>query len=174
MSKAVCVLAGVLLLAISAFAQDAPKAEFSAGYSYLRLGGSGGTNQNGGSFSMAGNLTRWFGIVGDAGFYHSSFLGAGLNTTTFMAGPRFSARSNSRATPFVQLLVGGAHLSAGYNGISASVAPFALSAGGGVDLKVSSHMAFRPQLDYIAMRYHGQEQNAARASFGVVFRFGAR
>ena len=173
MSKAKWVLAGILLLNISAFAQDAPKAEFSAGYSYLRLGGSGGTNQNGGSFSIAGNLNRWFGIVGDVGFYHSSLSGLGLNTETFMGGPRFSARS-SRATPFVQMLVGGARLAAGYNGLSASVTPFALSAGGGVDLKVSKHVAFRPEVDYIAMRYRGQTGNAARASFGIVYRFGSR
>lgn len=173
MTKMKWVLAGILLMAGPAIAQETPKAEISAGYSYLRLGGSGGVGQNGGSFSIAGNLNRWFGIVGDVGAYHSSPFGIALNTTTFMAGPRISARS-SRATPFVQVLVGGAHLTAGLNGLSASVTPFALSAGAGIDLKVSSHVGFRPQLDYIAMRSGGQTTNTARASFGIVFRFGSR
>jgi len=167
-------LAGMLLMAGSTFAQETPKAEISAGYSYLRLGGSGGVNQNGGSFSVAGNLNRWFGIVGDVGFYHSAPFGVGLNTTTYMAGPRFSARSGNKVTPFVQVLFGGAHLTAGFNGASASVNPFVLSAGGGVDLKVAPHVAFRPQVDYIAMRSSGQTGNAVRASFGIVFRFGGR
>lgn len=168
------VFAGILLMAGSAHAQETPKAEISAGYSYLRLGGSGGVNQNGGNVSVAGNLNRWFGIVGDVGFYHAAPFGVGVNTTTFMAGPRISVRSSSRATPFVQVLFGGAHLAAGLNGFSSSVTPFALSAGAGVDLKVSSHVAFRPQLDYIAMRSGGQTTNAVRASFGIVFRFGSR
>ena len=174
MTKMKWVFAGILLMACSTLAQETPKAEISAGYSFLRLGGSGGVNQNGGSISIAGNLNRWFGLVGDVGIYHSAPYGVGLNTTTFMAGPRFSARSGSRATPFFQFLVGGAHLAAGLNGVSASVTPFALSAGAGVDLKVSSHVAFRPQLDYIGIRSGGQTTNAVRASFGIVFRFGSR
>lgn len=174
MAKIKWLLTGILLMSCSTLAQEAPKAEISAGYSYLRLGGSGGTSQNGGSFSIAGNLNPWFGLVGDFGFYHSSPLGVGLNTTTFMFGPRFSVRSGSRVTPFVQVLAGGAHLTAGYNGASASITPFAFSAGTGIDLRASSHIAFRPQLDYIAMRSAGQTTNALRASFGVVFRFGLR
>jgi hypothetical protein len=174
MSKSKWLLAGMLLMTCTARAQDAPKAEISAGYSYLRLGGSGGTNQNGGNFSIAGNLNQWLGIVGDVGFYHSKPFGVGLNTTTFLFGPRFSARTFTKATPFFQVLAGGAHLTAGFNGQSASITPFAFSVGAGVDLKASSHVAFRPQLDYIAMRSGGQTTNAYRASFGIVLRFGSR
>jgi len=174
MNRMKWILAGILLTAGSSYAQDAPKAEVSAGYSYLRLGGSGGVNQSGASFSVAGNVNSWFGVVGDLGFYHSSPSGVGVNTVTFLVGPRFSARSRSRATPFVQALAGGAHLSAGANGVSASVTPFAYSVGGGVDLRLSSRVAFRPQMDYIGMRSEGQTVNALRASFGLVFRFGSR
>lgn len=173
MRKMIWMLAGMLLITCSAAAQT-PRAEFSAGYSYLRLGGSGGTNQNGGNFSIAGNLNPWVGIVGDFGFYHSSPSGLGLSTTTFLVGPRLTARSTGKVEPFFQFLVGGAHLSAGLNGFSAAITPFALSAGTGVDIKASRHIAFRPQVDYIAMRYSGSTTNAIRASFGVVFRFGSQ
>ncbi len=174
MTKMKWVLAGILLMSSSALAQETPRAEVSAGYSYLRFGGSGGLNGNGGSFSIAGNVNRWFGIVGDVGFYHSSRFGVGINTTTYMGGPRFSVRSSNKVTPFVQVLAGGAHLTAGFNGASASVNPFALSAGAGVDLQVAPHIAFRPQVDYIGMRASGSTQNAMRASLGIVFRFGGR
>ena len=98
----------------------------------------------------------------------------GLNTTTFMVGPRFSARSRSKVTPFVQALIGGAHLTAGASGFSTSVTPFAVSAGGGLDLQLSSHVALRPQVDFIALRSHGETLKSGRASFGIVYRFGGR
>lgn len=174
MGKMTWIAAGILVLACTAAAQETPKAEVSAAYSYLRLGGSGGLNQRGGSFSVAGNANRWFGIVGDFGFYHASPFGVGLNTTTFMVGPRFSARSRSKLTPFVQALIGGAHMTAGVSGFSSSVTPFAMSAGGGLDLQLAPHVALRPQVDFIALRSHGETLNSGRASFGIVFRFGRR
>lgn len=165
---------GILLLACSAGAQETPKAEVSAGYSFLRLGGTGGFSQHGGSFSIAGNVAPWFGLAGDFGFYHSKKFGASLNTKTFMLGPRFSVRSKSKITPFAQAMFGAARLSAGLNGASASVTPFAAGAGGGVDVQLASHVALRTQLDYIAMRYKGQTGNTGRASLGLVFRLGRR
>lgn len=83
-------------------------------------------------------------------------------------------RSNRKVTPFGQVLVGGAHLSAGTNGISASTTPFAVSTGGGVDFAVAPHIALRPQFDYILMRYNGSTQTGFRVSFGVVFGLGSR
>jgi Outer membrane protein beta-barrel domain len=163
-----------VLIAGSAHAQDAPRAEVSVGYSFLRLDGTGGFNQNGGSVSIAGNLTSWLGIVGDFGAYHSSPSGVGLDTYTYLAGPRFSLRKNARVTPFAQVLFGGAHLSAGAAGFSASINPFVMSAGGGIDLRVSQHVALRPQFDYLNFRASGQTGNGGRPSLAVVFRFGGR
>jgi hypothetical protein len=165
--------AGILLLACSASAQQTPPVEVSAGYSYLRLGGSGGLNQHGGSVSVAGNVNNWFGIVGDFGAYHNSPFGASFNTYTFMFGPRFSLRAG-KVTPFVQTLFGGAHLKASGFGVSSSITPFAASVGGGVDLQLSRHIDLRPQVDYIALRSHGSTQNVGRASLDLVFRFGGR
>jgi hypothetical protein len=174
MKKMMWLIFTILLVAGSAYAQDAPRAEVSMGYSFLRLGGTGGMNQNGASLSIAGNVNRWFGIVGDFGGYHSSPFGASLNTYTFLAGPRFSLRRNDKVTPFAQVLVGGAHLAAGVDGFSASVTPFVMSAGGGIDLRISQRVALRPQVDYLYFRSGGQSGNAGRASVGIVYRFGGR
>src|SRR5262245_22035559 len=157
---------GILILTTSAaFSQETPKAEFSTSYSYLRLGGRNGINQQGGSFSVAGNLNQWVGIVGDFGAYG----GEGLGTFTFLAGPRFSARNSSGVTPFAQVLFGGAHL-----GGSEGATPFAISPGGGLDVKISPNVALRPQVDYLALRANGQTLNSVRASVGLVFRFGVQ
>jgi outer membrane immunogenic protein len=165
-------IVGLLWFAPVLPAQETPRAEVSASYSYLREGSSDGTNANGGSFSVAGNFNRWLGIAGDFGAYHSSPFGLNLNTYTFLAGPRFSVRSDSRVTPFAQVLLGGAHLTAGYGGASGSTSGFAYSAGGGVDLGLTKRLALRPQFDYIGIRASGNTLNSYRASFGVVFRFG--
>ena len=154
---------GILVLAGPALAQDYPKGEFSASYSYLRLGFTDGANQQGGSVSIAGNLNRWFGIAGDFGGYHA----AGLDTFTFLAGPRITARNSNVVHPFAQFLVGGAHVT----GFS-SVTPFAISAGGGID--VPGPVGLRPQVDYIAMRANGSTVNTLRVSVGLVFRFGGK
>lgn len=53
-------LPAILVLAGSALAQETPKVEISGSYSFLRFG----TNQNGASFSVAGNVNSWFGVVG--------------------------------------------------------------------------------------------------------------
>ena len=164
----------ILLMAACAFAQGTPKADVSVGYSFLRLGSSGGVNQQGGTIAITGNLNNWVGIVGDFGAYHSSPFGASLNTYTFLAGPRFTVNRKGSASPFVQVLVGGAHLTASAAGFSDGATPFALGAGGGVDLRISRNVALRPQIDYLALRSGGETLNALRGSFGVVIRFGER
>ena len=173
MEKMKWIAMGILLLTCSASAQQAPRVDVSTGYSFLRLGGKGGVSQQGGSISITGNLNNWLGIVGDFGGYHSLPFGVRLNTYTTLLGPRFSLRGG-KVTPFVQTLFGGAHMSASVNGISAGANSFAMSAGGGIDLQLTHHLALRPQVDYIALRSSGQTLNSGRASIGLVCRFGER
>ena len=160
----------LLALALFFFAvpSRAQKVDASIGYSYLRLGGSGGANQNGVSGSVAYNPNRWLGIVGDFGVYHGSPGGISLNTYTFLAGPRFSVRNPGKFVPFVQALVGGSRLSASFGGSSGSSNQFAFSVGGGVDIGLLPHLALRPQVDYIGMRNFGQTLNCTRVSLGFV------
>jgi hypothetical protein len=74
---------GLFLFALPSRAQSV---DASVGYSYFRLGGSGGINQNGVSGSVAYNPNRWLGIVGDFGGYHASPGGVSLNTYTYLLG----------------------------------------------------------------------------------------
>lgn len=166
-----------LLIAASSMAcmaQETPAVEVSAGYSYFRIGGSGGTNQNGASGSLAYNFNQWVGAVADFGIYHSSPAGVSLNTETYMFGPRFSYRSPARVTPFAQVLFGGSHASASVAGTTATSNPFAYSFGGGADFPVTSSIAIRPQVDYVGLRSGGSTSNCVRLSAAVVFHFGAR
>jgi hypothetical protein len=43
-----------------------------------------------------------------------------------------------------------------------------------VDFAVMRHIAFRPQFDYIGLRFSNGTTQSARASFSIVFRFGNR
>ena len=174
MKKALWLAFVIFLLPSAARSQETPAAEASIGYSYLRLGGSDGTNQNGGSASFAFNVNNWLGIVADAGGYHSSPFGIDFNTYTYMFGPRFSYRGTGRFTPFTQVLFGGAHNTGSAFGASASLNSFAFSTGGGVDIRLSHAVAFRPQADYVLLRSNGSNLNCARVSAAIVFRFGER
>jgi hypothetical protein len=174
MRKMILLVAVILFAAATSQAQETPGAEVSASYSYLRFGVSNGVNQNGASISVAGNLNHWLGITGDFGGYHKSQAGVTFNTYTYLGGPRFSHRKSSRVTPFAQVLVGGARGSLTGFGGSGSGNGFAYSAGAGVDLGLTKHLALRPQLDYMGMRFSGNTVNTVRGSFGIVFRFGNR
>lgn len=174
MKKLACIALLVIAAPFAARAQETPAADVSVGYSYLRIGGSNGTNQNGVSGSVAYNANNWVGIVGDIGFYYSSPQRVGLTTVTYMFGPRFSYRTDSRVTPFAQVLLGGSHMSASLGGLSATSNPFAYSFGGGVDLGLSDNLSFRPQVDYVGLRSNGSTSNCARISAAIVFHFGQK
>ena len=188
MRRVLCLVGLVLVFALSATAQNAPKAEFSAGYSYVRINPGApieGANLHGGSGSIAGNVNDWFGIVADIGGYKLSELRAAgtsisVNATafTYLFGPRLSYRKHERVTPFVQALFGGAHLgelTSGGTSIAPSENAFAMALGGGFDVKVSSNVAIRlVQAEYLLTRFGGERQNNARISAGIVFRWGGR
>jgi Outer membrane protein beta-barrel domain len=175
MRKILFLAVGIFSLSVPAVrAQELPAADLSVGYSYFREGFSNGVNANGGTAAFTGYANRWLGITGDFGAYHASPFGVSANTYTFLVGPRFSYRHSERAAPFAQVLLGGAHLTAGASGISASTSGFAWSAGGGIDLGLSRHLAFRPQFDYIGIHAAGGTLNSARASASIVYRFGSR
>src|SRR5256885_15223708 len=87
---------GLFLFALPSYAQSV---DASLSYSYFRLGGSGGINQNGVSGSVAYNPNRWLGIVGDFGGYHASPFGGSLNTHTDLFCPRLTFRHPSQINP---------------------------------------------------------------------------
>jgi len=156
-----------VLAALAAIPASAQSVDASLSYSYFRLGGSGGVNQNGVSGSLAYNPNRWLGIVGDFGGYHGSPSGVDINTYTYMFGPRLSLRNPSGLTPFAQALFGGSRLTVA--GISND--QFAYSVGGGVDIKMLPHLALRPQVDYVGLNTPGSHTNCTRVSAGLVVHF---
>ncbi len=185
MRKVGLLLGMVLLLGLTAAAQDSSKVDLFAGYSYVRATpatpGAPGFNLNGGSASAAYYLTRSFGIVSDFGGYHVSRVGStpvSGTLYTYLFGPRLAYHGSSRVTPFAQALFGGAHGSASAFGGSASGNAFAMSAGGGLDVNASEHIGFRlVQAEYLMSRFregpssNRSTQNNARISTGIVFRW---
>ena len=169
MRKLACRCGLVLALAVSASAQDYPKAEIFGGYSYLHTSIAGtGFSSNGASGSISINPSNWVGLVGDFGVYHRSVLGTGVNTVTYLFGPKFAYRHSDKLTPYFHFLLGGAHVSGS--------GAFALAFGGGFDAKVTPHVAVRLiQVDYVLTKFGtNTHQNNARISAGIVFRPGGR
>jgi hypothetical protein len=167
------------LLAISAFAllaraqNEAPKVEVYGGYDYVRVSDLGiSYNFNGGSGQLAYNANRWLGIVGDFGGYYTSD-GFHAGVLSYMAGPRVNFRGHGKMTPFAQILLGAAR-SIDNSPLNA----FAMTAGGGVDFKISRHFAIRPvQAEYFLTKFSdgaSDRQNNFRFGAGVVFQFGTR
>jgi len=164
------------VLAVSSQAQETPTADVSAGYSYFRVGGSGGANLNGFNTSAAYNANSWFGVVGDLGVYLGSPSGVGVTALTYTFGPRFSIRKSDKVVPFAEALFGASHLSASFGGVSGSSNPFTYSFGGGAEVPLgSSHkVALRPEVEYFGLRANGSTGNCVRISVGIVYRIGQR
>ena len=177
--------------------ETTPKAEAFLGYSYLRANPGSpiqGINLNGGSGSIAFNANNWFGIVADFGGYKlsnvtvtgSPSVSADGTVFTYLFGPRLSYRRHDRVTPFAQALFGGAHqgdVTAGGSTVASSQNAFAMTIGGGFDVKVNRHVAIRlVQAEYLLTRFKDPSsttgaraaQNNARISAGIVFRLGTR
>src|ERR1035437_825204 len=181
-----------------------PRIEVFLGYSYLRAvptlaEGNRLVWLNGGSASIALNLNRYLGIVGDFGGFNDTQLRlSGTNPAvvadssgtmyTFLAGPRLSFRNHERVTPFVQALFGGIRASAvtiSSNCTDVGCTPmpvenkFAMTAGVGLDVRVHRHLAIRIiHAEYLMTKFAdtntgtNASQNDMRLSAGIVFRFG--
>jgi len=177
-------MAVLSLFGATARAQETPKVDVFAGYSYFRnnpsTAGASSFSLNGGSASVAYNANNWLSGVADFGAYHNgNILSTGTNGTlsTYLFGPRVSYRHFGRVTPFGEVLFGVAHAGASIAGTSGSDNAFAMSLGGGFDYKLSQHFAIRPvKVDYLLTRFpetgtSNQTQNNLRVSTGIVFRF---
>jgi len=196
MRKIALLCCAILALSLSAMAQDQPRIDAFAGYSYVRvnLQGDVHSNLNGGSGSVAFYPSRWWGVVGDFGGYKISTLtqaGASASVdgsvVTYLFGPRIRF-GGDKITPFAHALFGGAHLSDVTSSgsplcptsatctVTSSDNAFATALGGGIDVKVSRHFSIRGQAEYLMTRFKDvtsstgarATQNNARISAGVV------
>lgn len=166
-------------------------------------------NANGGGGQFVYNVTPWIGGVFDMGAVTKGTLNqtpVDITVLNFVAGPRVTFHNHSRFLPFAQVLFGGAYSTAStpitlipgttnvfppgvilnplqplQARINASNTGFAMMAGGGLDIKLSKHVAFRPiGVDYYLTRLpslltgNTSNRNNFRYSAGVNFLFGAR
>ena len=134
-----------------------------SGSNYCNCAGGGGT--------LAYNVTRMFGVAADLGGcrFFGNTVGLG-NTITgnqfaYLFGPRLTLRNCTRFTPFFNLGFGGDRLSLNCNSSAANClsafgsgtyakSAFALTAGGGFDIKLTKRIALRPiQAEYLYTRF---------------------
>lgn len=194
------ILAAVGLLVAFSFPahaqQQASKVELAGTYSYMRLnlstpgGWSEGLQANGGTGSVAFNLTNSLGIVGEFGAYKTSTVssagGQSMKYESYLFGPRLSIRKWDTLTPYFQTLLGGVKgdnsftvTAPGQSGtVRTDKNSFAWSAGAGLDASVSQHLAIRVfQVEYFFTKWPNggnDRQNSFRFETGLVFRFGQK
>jgi hypothetical protein len=146
-------------------------------------------NLNGGNVSGAFYVNNWLGLVGDLGLYHQGNIAAtgfSLTFSSYQFGPRLRLRNHTRLTPFGQFLLGAGHAGGTLytRSLGSSMPPlgtnngFVLTAGGGVDWRLSSRIGIRlVQAEYLHSQFrngsgNGNRQNNLSLSTGVVFSFG--
>jgi outer membrane immunogenic protein len=163
--------------------EDLSRLELSGGYNYVRFNINAKVsgqppaqtfNGNGGGGELTYNVNRWLGILGDvSGTWATNSTSQGA-AIPYVFGPRLSLRRGV-VTPFVQVLFGGVLTSSGIVQTGWQ-SHFAMTGGGGIDLKVSKHFSIRPvQAEYFLTKIPdglNNRQNNFRLGAGIVFRFG--
>jgi opacity protein-like surface antigen len=207
--KSAIVFGIVLLFGGVAFAQDYPKVETSPAFMYIRTVPQSSTftvpgaviiaqsiNCAGGGGTLAYNVSSVVGIAADLGGckVFSNAYGAGNtvngNMFTYLFGPRFTIRSGSAFEPFFEVNFGGVRVSlscksSATNCVNAtggntySKNAFALTAGGGFQIKMSKKISLRlVQAEYLYTRFgnncalpvcsNNNHQNSFRLKSGIV------
>lgn len=197
------VLVGLLLLtAGSALAQsEYPAAEASMDFMYARTPvANQDLNCAGGGTTLAINVSSTLSLATDLGYCRFFGQTFGFNRLSgsqfnYLFGPRLTLRSSSAIHPFFDLMFGGTRLglgcdsSSGFgclngtNHSSGSRNAFAMTVGGGVDVKFSSRVSWRLiQAEYLYTRFNNDcplafcsnnnNQNSFRLKSGLVFGLG--
>jgi hypothetical protein len=204
MKKCVAVLGATVLAVWTAAAEDVPKLGTYLGYEYVRFNSATNVpafSANGGGGQFIYNFNRWISGVVDLGAVHNGNIhNLQLDSTVAnaLAGPRLSVRHWPRVTPYFQVLFGAVYATTSAAVLTDVVLPsgvvlpagsflratkddvgFGMTAGGGLDIKVSRHVSFRPiALDYYLTRLQNlrsggdNNQNNLRYSTGFTFLFG--
>jgi len=165
---------------------DKQKVELAVGYTYLHTnappGGCGCFSMNGADAELGYSFTKhWTGVL-DFGWDYNGNVnssGADLLLTNAMAGVRYRVLTKSRWKPFAEIEAGNSNAQGGLSPAKLGVGRanvFALAAGGGLDLPLSRHLAWRvADVDYLATLFSNVDnnhQNNLRVSTGIVMRFG--
>ncbi|MFY9845413.1 MAG: outer membrane beta-barrel protein [Terriglobales bacterium] len=171
--------------------------------------GEGGTTSVNQSFNCAGgggtlqyNVTSLIGIAADLGgckYFGQTIpapISSNINGTgfTFLFGPRLTYRNHSAFTPFAELNFGGMRISLScknnpsdctdeFGTGSRSKSAFAMTVGGGFDIKINKKLSLRPvQAEYLYTRFgndcnltvctFNNNQNSFRLKSGIVIAWG--
>jgi opacity protein-like surface antigen len=174
MKKIVLGVLCVCLCTGAALAQDVPVFETYLGYSFTRV--NSGINvpaftANGGLGEVAVNFNHWLAGVGSFNAVHNGNIhNLHVDQTLFgyMFGPRVNVRFG-RITPFGETLFGSTHDTRSFRVPNTTVTvgnttlaqrfvnsatAFSMEIGGGLDVNINHHLAFRPiKLDYYMTRF---------------------
>ena len=152
-----------------------PRWETSLGWSFLRIPDEffAVNSAIGWNVSVAGNVSPWLGIVGDATANYKAGLDdaddVDVTYYSFLGGPRFSARASPQAVPFAEFLVGFTRSSLSFETDSESTTEFTMQPGAGIDLG-NERVAARLSIAWRRVFYEGDPTNMFRFVGGVVIR----
>lgn len=174
--RKILLLLPLLVLPVSALAQQTPRVEVFGGYSNLYANiNTSSFDTNGVNFSAAENLNSWFGGVLDFSTHFGTENGFKVNTQTLTYGPVFSYRKNKTLTPFAHAMLGAVRGGPEYLNISRPETRMCVYMGGGLDVKVTPNVALRLfQADFLVTHFAGMHQDNIRLSAGIVLRLGKR
>jgi len=148
MRKFLCFAVLLFVCGLRAVAQDNPKSEFFAGYSYLHVGSPGGTASSipaGFNMDFTWYFLRVLGVTADFEYHHKNDYGPGQSATVLgvVGGPRAKARFG-RLEPFAHALFGTTRVSLSYISIPTdNDFAFSTKLGGGLDVAVGRRLAVR-------------------------------
>jgi peptidoglycan-associated lipoprotein len=163
-----------------------PRYTLSLGYANVRANAPPSNcdcfGADGGYASASVALHNWFRVAGEVTGSHANNigpLGQNLTLLTYTAGPEVNLH-RGRFDVFGRGLFGAAHGSDSYfpsNGsVSSTATSFALSAGGGLDIGLTQHLAVRAvQAEYLRTQFPNGSQNVQNhliLGAGLVFHFG--
>jgi hypothetical protein len=183
-SLAVMLLFAAIVAAPALRAQEeASKLELYGSYGYVRFNinsrvsgqpPSQAFNGNGGGDELVYNANNWLGVLRDVSGYWATDATKQAAAIPYLFGPRANLR-RGKVTPFAQVLLGGVVTSSGIVQTGWQ-SHFAMTAGGGIDVKISKHFAIRPaQAEYFLTKIPdglNNRQNNFRFGAGIMLRFG--
>jgi hypothetical protein len=178
-------LLALLMIGAAAFAQNSGDVFVGYSYNHASTGWSDTGNLNGWEASVQGKIAPYAGVVVDMSTQYGTLqlpafrlFGAGATGTddsttrvvSYLFGGRLSL-SKGKLQPFVQGLVGAAHLHEAANEFSYGETSFADSVDAGLDYHLRGRLAWRLQGGLLQTRFHGGTQDDARISTGLVMHF---
>jgi peptidoglycan-associated lipoprotein len=158
--------------------------EAGASYDWTRANAPAGQcvcfSLNGGTGTVAYNLTRSFGLLAEVGGSHANNLNGttqSVTTYTYLAGARYAVPAGPRASLYGQALFGTTHEASNYTYV-ADKSAFTFGFGGGLHYALYGRLGLNlVQLDWLHSTLpngSNDKQNDLRIGTGLYLRFGTR